>query len=88
MTGIQAERAQDRTESDSTQIELSVVIPCLDEADTIGLCVNKARETMESLGVAGEVVVADNGSIDGSQSIATQSGARVVHVPIRGYGSA
>jgi glycosyltransferase involved in cell wall biosynthesis len=82
------EPAHPRAVSDSIRIELSVVIPCLDEADTIGVCVAKALETMETLGVTGEVVVADNGSVDGSQNLATQAGARVVDVPIRGYGSA
>ena len=73
---------------DEPDFELSVVIPCLDEAETIGACVSKARETMNTLGVAGEVVVADNGSTDGSREIAKGAGARIVHVPIRGYGAA
>jgi glycosyltransferase involved in cell wall biosynthesis len=69
-------------------IELSVVLPCLNEAETLATCITKARASMEALGVDGEVVVADNGSTDGSQAIAESLGARVVPVPERGYGAA
>jgi glycosyltransferase involved in cell wall biosynthesis len=69
-------------------IELSVVIPCLDEAESIGLVVAKARQTMEREGIDGEVVVVDNGSTDGSGQLAAEAGARVVVEPRRGYGSA
>jgi glycosyltransferase involved in cell wall biosynthesis len=69
-------------------IELSVVLPCLNEAETLATCIKKARGSMEALGVEGEIVVADNGSTDGSQSIAEGLGARVVPVPERGYGAA
>jgi glycosyltransferase involved in cell wall biosynthesis len=69
-------------------LELSVVIPCLDEADTIETCVRKAVATMGEHGVRGEVVVADNGSRDGSQALAEAAGARVVAVAERGYGQA
>jgi glycosyltransferase involved in cell wall biosynthesis len=69
-------------------LELSVVIPCLNEADTIAHCVARAWEGIEAAGVDSEVVVADNGSTDGSQEIAARAGARVVHVAARGYGSA
>lgn len=68
--------------------EVSVIIPCLDEAETIGTVVAKARSYLESHGVAGEVIVADNGSTDGSQRIAESAGARVVTVDQRGYGAA
>ena len=68
--------------------ELSIVMPCLDEAETIGTCVAKARRFLEESGVRGEVVVADNGSSDGSQAVAARGGARVVAVKERGYGSA
>ena len=68
--------------------ELSVVLPCLDEAETLAICITKAQDSMARLGVDGEVVVADNGSTDGSQEIAAARGARVVHVPERGYGAA
>ena len=69
-------------------LELSVVIPCLDEADTVGSCVLKAREALDRLGIASEVIVADNGSRDRSVQIAEELGARVVHVEERGYGAA
>jgi glycosyltransferase involved in cell wall biosynthesis len=70
------------------QVELSVVMPCLNEARTVGTCVRKALEAMDRLGVEGEVVVADNGSTDGSIDIARSLGARVVTVAAQGYGSA
>ncbi len=69
-------------------IELSVVIPCLDEADTVGSCVLKARQALERMGISGEVIVADNGSRDQSVQIAEELGARVVHIEERGYGAA
>ena len=69
-------------------VELTVAIPCLNEAATIETCVRKALESMRRLGIEGEVVVADNGSTDGSQELARESGARVIAVPRRGYGSA
>jgi hypothetical protein len=68
--------------------ELSVVIPCLNEAGTIEICIRKAQGSLESLGLTGEVIVADNGSTDGSQAIAEELGARVVPVAQRGYGNA
>ncbi len=68
--------------------ELSVVIPCLNEAEAIEIVIEKALSTMERQGIDGEVVVADNGSEDGSQALATAAGARVIHEPRRGYGSA
>jgi glycosyltransferase involved in cell wall biosynthesis len=67
---------------------VSVVIPCLNEAGTIEQCVKQAVETLEAAGLAGEVVVADNGSDDGSAELARSAGAVVVHEPRRGYGSA
>lgn len=76
------------TRTDLQAIELSIVMPCLNEARTVGVCVSKAVEAMLALGVAGEVIVADNGSTDGSQEIAAKAGARVVAVPRRGYGAA
>ncbi len=68
--------------------ELSVVMPCLNEAQTIAICIRKALDSFERIGIAGEVVVADNGSTDGSQEIAEGLGARVVPVEQRGYGAA
>jgi glycosyltransferase involved in cell wall biosynthesis len=70
------------------EIQVSVVIPCLNEAEHIEHCVRAAIETMDAHGIAGEVVVADNASDDGSAEIAAAAGARVVHEPRRGYGSA
>jgi hypothetical protein len=72
----------------ATDVELSIVLPCLNEAETIETCVRKARGSLERLGVRGEVVVADNGSADGSQELARRAGARVVPVPRPGYGAA
>jgi glycosyltransferase involved in cell wall biosynthesis len=69
-------------------IEFSVVMPCLNEAATLATCIRKARNCLARLGIAGEVVVADNGSTDGSAAIATEEGARVISVPVRGYGAA
>jgi glycosyltransferase involved in cell wall biosynthesis len=68
--------------------ELSILMPCLNEAETLGTCIKKAQKALESLNVQGEVVIADNGSTDGSPEIATSLGARVVHVAEKGYGSA
>lgn len=68
--------------------ELSVVMPCLDEAETIGTCIRKARAFLDSRGIDGEIVIGDNGSTDGSQEIARSLGARVVDVSVRGYGAA
>jgi glycosyltransferase involved in cell wall biosynthesis len=69
-------------------LELSVILPCLNEAETLERCVRKAIDTFAKLGIRGEVVVIDNGSTDGSQEIAERAGARVVHESRRGYGSA
>lgn len=68
--------------------ELSVVMPCLNESDTLKACIDKAQRALEQHGIAGEIVVADNGSSDGSQEIARRLGARVVEVETKGYGSA
>ncbi len=69
-------------------LEISVVMPCLNEGLTVGRCVDKAMHALQALGVRGEVIVADNGSVDGSPDIARVHGARVVHVERKGYGSA
>jgi glycosyltransferase involved in cell wall biosynthesis len=69
-------------------IELSIVMPCLNEAETLARCIEKARLGLERSGVRGEIIVADNGSTDGSQAIAEKLGARVVPVKEKGYGSA
>ena len=70
------------------ETELSVVMPCLNESATVGACVKKALGAMEKLGIRGEVIVADNGSTDGSQRIAVEHGAKVVPIQLKGYGSA
>jgi glycosyltransferase involved in cell wall biosynthesis len=75
-------------EHDGSHLLLSVVIPCLNEAQNIELCVASALGAMAGAGIAGEVIVADNGSEDGSAQLAESAGACVVHQPVRGYGSA
>ena len=70
------------------EIELSVVMPCLNEAETLEMCIRKAQETLQQADIAGEVIIADNGSTDGSAEIAARLGARVVTVAAKGYGSA
>lgn len=70
------------------ELELSIVMPCLNEAETLAVCVRAAMRFLEDHGLAGEVIVADNGSTDGSQQIANALGARIVHVADRGYGAA
>ena len=73
---------------ESRGVEVSVVIPCLNEANSLAFCVDKAVKAFQAAGLSGEVVVADNGSTDGSIRIAEEHGARVIHVAERGYGSA
>jgi len=70
------------------EIEVSLVIPCLNEAQSLALCIEKATAAFKAEGIRGEVIVADNGSTDGSIEIAQRHGARVVHAPLRGYGNA
>ncbi len=69
-------------------LDLSIVIPCLNEAGTIEECVRRAQDALEANNIVGEVIVADNGSDDGSDALAAAAGAHVVHEPERGYGSA
>src|SRR6478672_5405942 len=69
-------------------IEVSIVIPCLNEAETVVACIEEARRTFLLHGIAGEIIVADNGSTDGSPFLAEHAGARVVRVAAKGYGSA
>lgn len=70
------------------RVEVSVVIPCLNEEDTLGACIAKAFQAFRERSLSGEVIVADNGSDDSSVAVAERMGARVVHVPERGYGAA
>ena len=69
-------------------LELTILMPCLNEAETLAICIDKAQGFLKRSGVRGEVLIADNGSSDGSQEIARTHGARVVEIPGRGYGSA
>jgi glycosyltransferase involved in cell wall biosynthesis len=69
-------------------MELTILMPCLNEAETVATCVRKARGFLERTGIEGEVLVADNGSSDGSLEIACEAGARVVRIADKGYGSA
>lgn len=70
------------------EVELSILMPCLNEAETLATCIEKAKSFLQKSGIIGEIIVADNGSTDGSQIIAEKHGARVVNVKERGYGSA
>ena len=63
-------------------------MPCLNEAETLEVCIRKARGFLERSGINGEVLISDNGSTDGSQALAESLGARVTHAPRRGYGAA
>ncbi len=75
-------------QSAANQIEISVVLPCLNERETVGTCVEKALTTLKAAGLNGEVIVADNGSTDGSIDLAQAAGAKIVRVADRGYGNA
>ena len=70
------------------EFELTILMPCLNEAETVEVCVRTARTWLDDHGISGEVIVADNGSTDGSQQLAKDAGARVVPIPERGYGAA
>src|SRR5215475_5124 len=75
-------------ELETRPVELSVVMPCLNEADTLAECIEKVRRVLCEHRIAGEIIVADNGSTDGSSDIAARMGARVVRVKEKGYGNA
>jgi Glycosyl transferase family 2 len=77
-----------RLRGEPTDVELSVVLPCLNEAETLETCIRRAQQTMRDANISGEVIVADNGSKDGSIEIAERLGARVVRVAAKGYGNA
>lgn len=70
------------------EIELTILMPCLNEAETLEVCINKAKTFLETSGISGEILIADNGSTDGSVEIAKRCGARVEPVPVKGYGAA
>jgi hypothetical protein len=71
-----------------SDLDLTILMPCLNEAETLAICIRQAAQAIRDANLAGEVLVADNGSTDGSQAIALVEGARVVNVPTRGYGAA
>lgn len=86
-------RALDGTSSQiapepAPDVDVSIVIPCLNEADTLETCIDKAERALRANGLAGEIIVADNGSTDGSQAIALRRGTRLLAVRVRGYGAA
>ena len=82
MSGLQI------SSDDGDSLELSIVMPCLNEADTLAICIEKAQRSLSEHNIKGEVVIADNGSTDGSQAIASSMGARVIEVKAKGYGNA
>lgn len=81
-------RERQKLEEGSGACELTILMPCLNEAETIEVCIRKALGYLERSGVTGEVLIADNGSTDGSQGLATALGARVIAIDAKGYGSA
>ena len=85
---VEKPNATPASADDNSPIELSIVMPCLNEAETIETCIRKAQASLEENDIRGEVVIADNGSTDGSQAIAEKLGARVVPVDVKGYGAA
>ena len=68
--------------------ELTIVMPCLNEAETLAICIKKAEKFFKENGIVGEILIADNGSNDGSQDIAISNGASVIDIPKKGYGNA
>lgn len=86
ITEVETTPAESKTDGNRT--ELSILMPCLNEAETLATCIKKAQKALEDLNVHGEVVIADNGSTDASPEIAAALGARVIHVAAKGYGSA
>ena len=84
-----AQRSPKRHEASAQEaVEVSIVMPCLNEAETLATCIQKAQQAIARGGLSAEIIVADNGSTDGSQVIAKELGARVVGVARKGYGSA
>src|SRR5262245_24904505 len=75
-------------EDEKARVELSIVMPCLNEGDTLEACIAKAQRALRQHNIPGEIIVADNDSSDESVDIATRMGARVIHVEAKGYGSA
>lgn len=88
MSRLDSERTRLHVFSMKSEVELTIVMPCLNEAETLAKCIRKALAGIKAAGVSGEVLIADNGSTDGSIEIATREGARVVNVTLKGYGNA
>jgi glycosyltransferase involved in cell wall biosynthesis len=88
LSAFDSESKMNELASTGKQVELSVVMPCLNERETVGRCVRKAVTSLREAGINGEVIVSDNGSTDGSVEIAESEGALVIHVADKGYGSA
>jgi glycosyltransferase involved in cell wall biosynthesis len=80
--------SQNSANSDQSELELTILMPCLNEYLTLGVCIDNARQFLEKEGVHGEILIADNGSTDGSIELAESKGARVVHQSKKGYGAA
>ena len=85
---VKVSQAQAPSPTNGGAVELSILMPCLNEAETIEKCIRKAARFLEEHHVDGEIVIGDNGSTDGSTELAARCGARVVDVPVRGYGAA
>ena len=85
---ISSTRLEGVRTGESRSVELTILMPCLDEAETIAICVNKAWGFLQRSRIDGEVLVADNGSSDGSADLARAAGARVVQIAHKGYGNA
>src|ERR1700692_3358158 len=83
-----AERAPKQASPTPTAVEVSIVMPCLNEAETLAKCIRHAQSAIANGAFSAEIIVPDNGSTDGSQQIARDLGAKVVEVPRKGYGSA
>jgi hypothetical protein len=89
MNAVAARHYQDHAPvEDHAELELTILMPCLNEAETLATCIGKARDYLARFGISGEVLIADNGSTDGSQAIAARHGARVAQVLQKGYGAA
>ena len=87
-TAVETQSLPTESQTESPRTELSILMPCLNEAETLATCIKKAQQSLKELNVAGEVIIADNGSTDGSPEIAAGLGARVIHVAEKGYGNA
>lgn len=83
-----AERVELPSLTDTPPVELTILMPCLNEAETLAVCIRKSKRFLAESNIRGEVLIADNGSTDGSQEIARAEGAVVLNVPMRGYGAA